>query len=115
MSGTPYELRTAAQAVRNRAAEMLREADRMEREATVKELPVVVFDTGDAILKVTQAQLHFIHTKAFGAEGIRAVNIQRERGCVVVQYGDERDFIDDLAEVVKHEGFDPFDSEWRSL
>jgi len=113
---TPSELREAARAVRQRANTMLREAEQMEREAHVKELPVVVFETEvDSVLKLTQAQLHFIHTKAFGTEGISSVNVQRDRGCIIVQYGDERDFIDDVANVVKHEGFDPFDNDWKAL
>lgn len=109
------ELRAAAQDARREAKSLMTQADRMDREASVKELPTVVFSTDRGRLEVNQAQLRFIHGKAQEAQGITRVGVERYGLDLIVQYGDERDFINDLAEVVKHEGFDPFENDWKTL
>lgn len=113
MGNEESDLRDTAKSKRKLAKDLQREAQLLERRADALTSPRVMFEVAQGrTLSVTQAQLHFIHTKAFGLEA-GAVHVVRFVGeKLTVTAGDERWVIDELAEVHSTEGFDPFDKDW---
>jgi hypothetical protein len=115
MSETPADLRAAAQAKRKTAEDLKREARDLERKAEALDQPRIMFEAPGGTLTLTQAQVHFVHTKAFAMEyGDVHVIGMALRGQVQVTAKDERWVINDLGDVLQTEGFDPFDSDWTT-
>ncbi|QGJ92847.1 hypothetical protein SEA_PUREGLOBE5_86 [Arthrobacter phage Pureglobe5] len=114
MSNTEAQnLSIAAAAKRLQAEALVKEAKELEYRAEALTSPKVKIRLENESLTLTQAQLHFIHTKAFGMDhGDVLVDFLLGTGNLLVTAGDERWSIDGGATVVQTEGFDPFDRQW---
>ena len=113
MSNKESELRREAARKKQQAKNLQREADNLERKANLLRMPRVMFEVSEGrTLSVTQAQLNFIHTKAFVLEHgqVHVVRSAGER--LIVTANDERWYIDEIATVHLTEGFDGFDNDW---
>jgi hypothetical protein len=113
MSNTEAQnLAIAAAAKKLQAESLLAEARDLERRAEALTMPRIIFESD---MTVTQAQIHFIHTKAFAMDhGDVQVLLLSGSGHLLVTAGDLRWEIDNGANVVAEEGFDPFDNDWRT-
>ena len=114
MSNTEaQDLAIAAAAKRMQAEALLKEAKELEYRVEALTSPKVKIRLEDESLTLTQAQLHFIHTKAFAMDhGDVLVDLLLSTSHLLVTAGDERWTIDSGATVLFEEGFNPFDMDW---
>ncbi|QOP66836.1 hypothetical protein SEA_ODYSSEY395_87 [Arthrobacter phage Odyssey395] len=115
MSNTKAQnLSIAAAAKRLQAEALIKEAKDLEHKAKALTSPKVEVRLASESLTLTQAQLHFIHVKAFATDhgNVLVDPLIASDDRLLVTAGDLRWTIDDGANVLQEEGFDPFDSEW---
>ena len=84
----------------------------MDREAAALDSPMAVIDGEGATLALTPGQLNFVHRAVFARESGN-VEVTRDRNNIVVRSGDERHHVSITGDVVRTEGFDPFDNDWK--